>query len=81
MRKLIAVLLLVLLCAFLWPSVHLHLKALAVLKAASGQAAPRLLRLVATEHSSQQELTLQTEAGPVRARLYTPVRHPELQDW
>ncbi len=76
MRKIIALFLILLLCWLAWPSVHLHLKALAVLKAASGQSAPHWLRVVATEHSTQQELIIQTDAGPVRARLYTPVRHP-----
>ena len=67
----------VLLCAVLcWPWTRVHLQAVAVLKTVSGETLPGPLRAVATEPLTSQVLTLQTEAGPVRARLYTPVRHP-----
>ena len=75
-RFVVAVLALLLSAVLLLQPVLWHLKALAVLKAVGGQPVPTWLRLLATEHNTKQELTLQTEAGRIRARLYTPVRHP-----
>ena len=58
------------------PLVRLHLQALAVLQSVSGQTMSQLLLRVATQPINQRDLTLQTEAGVVRARLYVPTRHP-----
>ena len=71
-----AVFTLVLLLLLAWPWIHVHLQAVAVLKTVSGDALPRPLAALATEPLEQHTLTLDTEAGPVRARMYTPTRHP-----
>lgn len=60
----------------LWPWVRVHLQAVAVLKTVSGETLPGPLKAVATEPLTTEVLTLNTDAGPVRARMYTPVRHP-----
>ncbi len=60
----------------LWPWIHVHLQAVAVLKTVSGDRLPGPLKTLATEPLTTQELTFQTASGPVRARLYTPVHHP-----
>jgi acetyl esterase/lipase len=66
-----------LLCCFIaWPFIRAHLEALAVLKAVGGQPLPALLQAIATEPVTQHDELIQTEAGPVRARFYTPTRHP-----
>ena len=72
----IAVFLLVLLAVLLWPWTQAHLQSLAVLKMVSGESLGWPLKQLATEPITTEDLTLQTAAGPVRARLYTPVRHP-----
>lgn len=74
----IALLALVLLVSgvLLWPWIHVHLQAVAVLKTVSGDKLPGPLKAIATEPLTTEVLTLNTDAGPVHARLYTPTRHP-----
>ncbi len=67
---------LLLLLVILWPAIRVHLQSVAVMKTVSGEALSAPMRAIATEPLEQHTLTLQTEAGPVRARMYTPVRHP-----
>jgi len=74
-RVAVAGIVLVLLAALLWPFLRFHLQAIAVFKTVSGDPLSVPLRAV-TEPVEQRVLLMQTEAGPVRARLYTPVRHP-----
>lgn len=64
------------LLVLMWPSIRTHLKAFAVLKAVGGQGVPRLLRPITVEPVTQHESVIQTEAGAVRVRLYSPSRHP-----
>lgn len=67
---------LLLLLVILWPAIRVHLQSVAVMKTVSGEALSAPMRAIASEPLEQHTLTLQTEAGPVRARMYTPVRHP-----
>ena len=59
----------------LWPVLKLHLQAIALFKMVSGDPLSAPLRAV-MEPYREETLLLQTAAGPVKARLYTPVRHP-----
>ena len=59
-----------------WPFFHVHMQALAALKLMSGDPVPGPVRVLTVEPFHTEDLTLQTDAGPVLARLYTPVRHP-----
>jgi dienelactone hydrolase len=66
-----------LLCSVIaWPFVRAHLEALAVLQAVSGQPVTGVLKTLATEPVTVHDETFQTEAGPVRARFYSPIKHP-----
>ncbi|MBS1814912.1 MAG: alpha/beta hydrolase [Acidobacteria bacterium] len=79
-RRIVLLLLLVsmLLIAYpVWRFTRAHLQSIVVLKLLSGEKPSPLLSALATEPITETELTLQTSAGPVRARLYTPVRHPQ----
>ena len=60
-----------------WPFLMARLQAVAVLDRVSGQPVPGVLRWIANEPVRTEELTLQLPSGPVRARMYTPVRHPD----
>ncbi len=55
-----------------WPFTRAHLQAVAILQQVSGQPVPRLVADIVAEPVSTQDLTLDTEAGPVRARTYLP---------
>ena len=59
------------------PFLHSHLQAVAVLDLVGGQPVPALLRHVASEPVTQTTLEVPTPNGPLRARLYTPVQHPD----
>ncbi len=73
-RKLIAVLIAIaLLCAAAWPFTKAHLQALAILKQVGNQPVPWLVRKVASEPIATQDTQL---PGNIRARLYTPIHHP-----
>ena len=63
-------------CALTWPFVRAHLRAMAVLKLASGQAVPGLVAKLVTEPVTVSEVQIPSEDGVIRARLYRPVRHP-----
>ncbi len=65
-----------LLTALAGPFLHAHLQAVAVLDLVGGQPVPTLIRHVASEPVSQTVITVPTANGPLRARLYTPVEHP-----
>ncbi len=59
-----------------WPFTRSHLQAVAVLRQVSGQPVPALIGDIVAEAVSTQDLTLDTESGPVRARLYLPSYKP-----
>jgi acetyl esterase/lipase len=60
-----------------WPFLVARLQAVAVLDRVGGQPIPAAVRWLATEPVKTEELTLQLPSGAVRARMYTPVRHPD----
>ncbi|GAA3767641.1 alpha/beta hydrolase family protein [Terriglobus aquaticus] len=72
----IAVFVVALLLLITWPLIHVHLQALTALKLMSGDTVPAPIRAITVEPFTTQDLTLQTDAGPVLARMYTPVKHP-----
>ena len=57
-----------------WPAVRSHLQALAVLKIVGGEPLSAPLQAVAKKPLRISDLVLQTSAGPVRARLYAPLK-------
>lgn len=72
----ITVVVLALLLLISWPWIYVHLQALTALKLMSGDPVPAPVRAITVEPFKTEDLVLQTDAGPVRGRLYTPVRHP-----
>ena len=56
----------------IWPFTKDHLEAICVLDQVAGQPVPALVGNLVAHAISTEELTLPTESGPVRARLYTP---------
>ncbi len=68
---------LILLGAIAWPFTRTHLEAVAVLDLVANQPVPRVLRRVADERVGVRELSIPAEHGAIRARLYTPVTHPD----
>jgi acetyl esterase/lipase len=78
-RKLTALLglaALLLLAFLLKPFVLSHLQAAAVLDLVANKPVPAPLRWVVSGPVATTELLLPLPSGPVRARLYTPVKHP-----
>ena len=75
-KRLTAVALALILLIASWPFVRAHLEALAVLQTVGGQPVSGVLKVLAAESVAVHDETIQTEAGPVRARFYSPVRHP-----
>ena len=59
-----------------WPFTKAHLQAMAVLQLVSGQPVPRPIAFTVSEPVLSQDLTIPTPEGPIRARLYTPSKHP-----
>jgi dienelactone hydrolase len=66
----------IVLVAVAWPFLKAHLQAVAVLRQVSGQPVPWIIRKTVAEPIRVEEVELQTEAGPVRGRLYVPEQHP-----
>lgn len=71
----LCVVLLILAVVALWRPVKTHLQAIAVLKLLGGEKVSPVIAALATEPIEESQITLQTSAGPVRARLYTPLKH------
>jgi pimeloyl-ACP methyl ester carboxylesterase len=69
--------LLVLDAAVGWPFLVAQLQAVAVLDKVGGQPVPALVRWLAVEPVKTTELTLTLPSGVERARMYTPVNHPD----
>ena len=63
-------------CLSAWPFVKHHLQAAAVLKVVSEQPVPWALNKIAIEPVHVEEVRFATPDGQVRARIYTPVNHP-----
>ena len=60
-----------------WPYLVARLQAVSVLERVGGQAVPAPVRWLVNEPVKTEELTLQLPSGAVRARMYTPVKHPD----
>jgi dienelactone hydrolase len=75
-RELFLLALLVLLVWLGWPFARAHLQSIAVLDLVANKPVPPLLHRLVTEPIQVHELQLPLPSGPVRARLYTPVAHP-----
>ncbi len=73
----IVVLLLLLIVGLVWPFTVSHLQAIAVLDLVANKQVPPLLRGIALEPIDTTIITLPLPSGAVRARLYTPKRHPQ----
>jgi dienelactone hydrolase len=58
--------------AVAWPLVQNHLEAISILDHVSGQPVPRLVGHFIAAGITTKDLTVATESGPVRARLYLP---------
>lgn len=72
-----AFLLVAVLVACAWPFTQAHLQAIAVLDLVGNQPVPGILHAFVGEPVDIRELTIATSHGPVRARMYTPKRHPD----
>jgi pimeloyl-ACP methyl ester carboxylesterase len=64
------------LTAIAWPITISHLQAIAVLDQVANKPLPAPLRWLITDPVTTKEVTLQLPGGPIRARLYTPLYHP-----
>jgi len=73
----IVVVSLLLFIGLVWPFTVSHLQAIAVLDLVANKQVPPLLRDLALEPIDTTIITLPLPSGPVRARLYTPKRHPQ----
>jgi dienelactone hydrolase len=59
-----------------WPVARVHLQAMAVLDLVANRPVPRVLRRAVMQPIRREELELSLPDGVVRARLYTPLAHP-----
>jgi len=66
----------VVMTAFFWPFAKAHLQAVAVLDLVGNQPVPTLLQELVTEPITTRDESLNTSQGTVRARLYSPLHHP-----
>ena len=57
-----------------WPFTRAHFQAVAVLQQVAGQPVPALVAHFVADPIATEDTTLQTESGPIRARLYFPVK-------
>ena len=64
-------------CAIGWPFVKCHMQATAVLDLVGNKPVPWVLRKSVEEPVKSEDFSLPTVNGPVPARLYTPVNHPD----
>jgi len=60
-----------------WPYFRTQLQAVAVLDSVGNQPIPGLVRWLVVEPVKTTEMTLQLPSGAVRARMYTPINHPD----
>jgi acetyl esterase/lipase len=60
-----------------WPFLRTRLQAVTVLDRVGNQPVPAPLRRLVSEPVTATELTLPLPSGAVRARMYTPVNHPD----
>ncbi len=62
--------------AAVWPFIRTHLEAVAVLDLVANRPVPAAIRSVVADRVSLRDLTLPTSNGAIRARIYTPLGHP-----
>ena len=55
-----------------WPFTRAHLQAIAILQQISGAPVPALIGDVVGQPISTEDITVDTESGPIRARMYLP---------
>jgi dienelactone hydrolase len=72
----LALVLVAILAAAVWPFSRAHMQAAAILDLVANKPLPTVLKYVSGEPVTTVELTLATTNGPIRARLYVPVKHP-----
>jgi acetyl esterase/lipase len=60
-----------------WPYFKAQLQAVAVLDTVGNQTIPEPVRWLVVEPVKTTEMTLQLPSGAVRARMYTPINHPD----
>jgi pimeloyl-ACP methyl ester carboxylesterase len=60
-----------------WPFFVAQVQAVSVLDRVGDKPVPALVGWLANEPVKETELTLELPSGPVRARMYTPVKHPD----
>ncbi|ADW70017.1 alpha/beta hydrolase family protein [Granulicella tundricola] len=60
----------------IWPFTKDHLEAISVLQQVSQKPVPALIADLVSHPVTTQDLTLDTESGKVRARLYMPANNP-----
>ena len=70
-------LLAVVIAVFVWPFAKAHLQAAALLDLAGNQPVPTLRHKLVTEPITIRDVSISTSQGAVRARLYTPLHHPD----
>jgi len=73
----IVVVTLLLLGGLAWPFTVAHLQAVAVLDQVADKSVPPMLRRLVIQPVTATEIVLPLPSGPVRARLYTPLGHPD----
>ena len=76
MRGWLIVVVTAVICFSGWPYARQHLQAVAVLRVVGDQPVPWALSKVAMEPVRMEEIHFATPDGVVRARIYTPVKHP-----
>ncbi|MEO7030367.1 MAG: alpha/beta fold hydrolase [Acidobacteriaceae bacterium] len=72
----LGLMLVLILGAAIWPFIRTHLEAVAVLDLVANHPVPAAIRSVVAERVSSRDLTLPTSNGAIRARIYTPLGHP-----
>lgn len=77
MRSSLAVVATAAICFSAWPYIRQHLQAAAVLRVVSEQPVPWVLSKFTMEPVRREEIQFASPDGVVRARLYTPVKHPD----
>lgn len=73
----LALAVLVLVALLLWPQIRVDLQAAAVLKLVANQPVPEYLRWTVGDRVAVDDLSYPASTGVVRARLYTPLEHPD----
>lgn len=76
LSSIVVLVLLFFLWHFVWPKTRAYLQSAAILSQLNGKPVPRLLLPIAAMPLTARTLTIPSSAGPVIARLYTPVNHP-----